>query len=278
MEDRLTTGSSRPPSGPGLLPPPRPVLAKRGPVRIAAFCLLPIAVLVGGFFSFLTWGIDKNERELRALHKEGRFTQARITDVEARIRGATNRHDPPLRVLFEYEVNGVKYSGETGAVLSPKPGDVVRVLYLPSDPALYRAREGLVTEEEIEHVAKGRTEVVYAGLALLALVTVFVVIPFGILPRVLEVRRQLRLARHGAATTGTIVEAGRGERGSYVYHYRFAPAGGGVPLSGHAKVARWRGEALRLVAGQAVVVLHDPQRPQRHGLYVALDEVTFDGP
>jgi hypothetical protein len=151
-------------------------------------------------------------------------------------------------VRYTFAVDGIVLSGESTLPQETwhglRPGDSLRILYLPSDPNINRpaAWEG-ATPSDLWIL------VFPAGMALFGLVLI------GKIPL------QRRLAVEGVAARGRIDDWHRRSRGGFVLDYTFKTRDSDETVTGSC-----RGDRSRQV-GSEVWVLYLPSDPRRSEIY-----------
>jgi hypothetical protein len=246
-------------SAEGLPPPPR--RAEWTPAARLGRGLLLTALLAAP--NLTLWLGYRDGRPFRALCEQGRPAAARVLHKSSERRGKGGTW---YYAAYAFEAGGRSYSFKTN--VSPAmydslaEGGVCRVTYLPSRPETHCLGYP-------EPILRGLNQGWVAGAAVVA-----ALLGLGFTGLEWSLRRELRLARHGEAVVGRVLDRGKVRMKnsmSYWVSYVFAapdgPRNGTADVPGHA----W----LSLTPGAELVVLYDPERPNRHRPLLALTRVRF---
>jgi hypothetical protein len=246
----------------GLPPPPR--RAKWTPGARLGRRLILVALLTVP--NVALWLGYRDGSALRALCDHGRPVAARVLhkSSERRGKGGTSYY-----AEYAFEAGGRSYSFKTDVSRemydSLAEGGSCPVTYLPSRPQTHC----LGRPEPILH-GLNRGWVIGAAVVAAALGVGFACLEWSL-------RRELRLARHGEAVVGRVLDLGKVRMKNcmrYWVSYAFlAPDG---PRSGTDDVPG--GAWLSLAPGAELPVLFDPARPRHHRPLFALTRVRFFPP
>lgn len=224
---------------------PRAWLVRLGPPAMG--------LVVTGLLATLLW---RDTVELRKIASDPARATARITSLRTKTRGIHTSGSRKVRMGYEYDAGGVTYKGSIvvteAAVERARAGQERIVTYLRSDPSVHRA------------FAVDETTAMDGPTIVLFMLLTLVVVGIVTLLTERDARRRLHLARHGWATTGTILDE-HARRGTVEYAFDLSAEHEGVcthVLAGGA-------ETELLVPGRKVTVLFDPERSE-HRLWIEL--------
>lgn len=223
-------------------------------------------------FMFMPWFLPTVVRDLR-LTLWGDVVQG---EVVGKFRAAAPSNDiahaalfahggkrTSYRVTFSYAVNGRQYHGETtvssAAWDTAQPGQPIDVVFLPSDPSIYRVGFPIWRTGAIAVVLIGSVALAFGVRFLLA--------------GIRDIGRKVRLIEEGEVALGVIdaVEIAKGRRGGEIvrrmrYRYAVGPQGSeqlfNVDLDGIFQTWSYLPGDIR--EGEIVLVAYDPQNPERH--------------
>jgi len=102
------------------------------------FIVLGVAFIVMffSFFPFIKKAMENSQKKKR-LQQVGQRTQATV--LEVRDTGLTVNNNPYIEVTVELKGIKTKFSTMVSRVGIPRPGDIIEVLYDPSDPTVVMA-------------------------------------------------------------------------------------------------------------------------------------------
>lgn len=243
----------------GLPPPPRRAewapgarLGRR--LALAALLVIPNVALWWGY---------RDGQSLRDLRDQGLSASARVVRKSAE-RGA--KGGMRYYAQYAFEAGGRWHSFQT--LVTPDlygsltEGGAWPVTYLPSRPETH-----CLGRPEPLLRAHNRGWVIGAAVVAAALALAAGCLEWGM-------RRELRLARHGEAVVGRVLDLGKVRMKNglrcWVSYAFLAPDG---PRNGTEDVPG--GAWASLESGGEIAVLYDPERPRRHRPLLALTHVRF---
>jgi hypothetical protein len=211
---------------------------------LATLLLAPNVALVIGFLS----GAD-----VRALKASGVQTTGK---VECLWETRSSRNVSTYHASYQITVSGKTYLQETTITKAEsdrlREGSSCVVTYLPADP-----RTSCLGSPSQQLNQRIDLTLFLAGL-------VVVLAGVGLTCVEISVRREIRLATHGLATVGLIIDNGmQRTRNGHVYWARYEFSS---PVDEHARSWNWVPLFIweQIPRGTTVTILYDPDRPSRH--------------
>jgi hypothetical protein len=192
--------------------------------------------------------------DTRALRDEGRTARGVVTEIEIR---HGRRGSVSYFLSYAFEVNGKPFSDYASVsrdeATSKKPGDPLVITYLPSDPNVH-----CLGKPEAKLASMNGWVMFLAGAT-------FVGFGVWLVMHEVQLRRELRLARHGVGTVGMIVDCGTQMARNGTQHcwarYEVSTPRNGRSYGTHAVPQPiW----VLIPRGTPVTVLFDPERPWVH--------------
>jgi hypothetical protein len=246
--------------------PPRSVRLPRRSLWILVPPLLLPAVPIAAIVAPLMWLAGDELARFESLRRDGRSAEARLVDGEIYDKKVTRGLSLKTAVLtFEYRVDGVAYRAEKEFLAGETPPTQVAILYSASEPELHLVRAHPIADEELERLRRRFWDGLKVGAAVYAALLLLVVLPVGVAPRILTMRRQLDLARRGIVAEGVVRSIETGRFGERVCRYELKAADGST-VSGKAVLSTRDAERAGISPGRSCVALYDPNRPRRNEL------------